>query len=445
MTVLVIGSVIGYSVILPQQAPKQITLAVLPFKEKDERTVRALGFTAVLRDALALSRDVVVVDMMSTYSVAKDERSPGELVSMLALTHFVDGRFEITDDGAIEADYRVINVTQPNWKEVKKASIQVAPDSERPWQFLRDELTREIRESLYDNNSMRVESNSYGNDDFEKHLEVVGSFVARLNPKDKTDSWIVKYSDFRVERMQTTAIRSDLSSQLASIQEALRNSGDFERYSQSLWQITGDYPNSEALLGLADVAYQLGHFRSAELLWLRVARLRPQSAQVALKIANARWRLGRIDEAKKALSIAFTRSNDSKLVGFYSDAFHELIRGQVGKDESHEEEPISRKDSLSDAEIDTIFEEISGIDDAFEFLIHVDGLGAAVFLGVIPKMVWEQPPMFMRASDPRWLKAKELFDEIRNHESIAELQRDSLPQLADPATVMELFTPRRPD
>ena len=434
MTLLVIGSVVGYSVILPKKAPKQITLGVLPFTEDGETTKLSLGFTAALRDSLALSRDVVVVDTISTASVVWEEKSSSELVSMLALTHVVEGEILSTAQDRPSITYRVLNVSHPTWKEVIASEGMVAGDSPRPWQGVRDELTISIRHSLYDNNSMRTESLEHDEKLYFEHLYSVGELLQELQDSPRVELWVDRLQEKYEQSITGMKTAPDVHRMSEDVVDQFNADGDLERYGVALWDLTDEYPNSSALSGLAELSFEFGFFDSAEQLWLRVARLKPQSAYVALRIADVRWRKGDMASVPQALRIAKIRSNDSEIVDYFERVYESLSSSES------EVTNVPAGPSLRTA-IRKLGDSTLNMDVA----IHLAANRARATSDFDNSRLWFQPPIFMTERDNRWVD----FQEVEDRVSIVppkNLEAESIiHQLSNRDAITHLFTPRRPD
>lgn len=439
MTVLVIGSVIGYSVILPQRAPKQITLAVLPFYENDSATSLSLGFSSALRDSLALSRDVVVVDTISSMSVVWDERTSNEIVSMLALTHVVNGELSSSENNGTNVHYRVLNVSQPTWKEVISRDSTLNDNSDRPWQELRDEMTVDIRQSLYDNNSMMTESRLHQTDLYVEHLQRLGVHLKALEHAWRGELWIDRFQEHYERYLSTTEMSSDVYFVAQKVREQLRQSGDLAAYGEALWLLVDDHPNSFALELLAELAYEVQSFAAAERLWLRVARMKPQSTYVALRIADARRRQSDYEGVQKALRIAGLRSNESAIVDYYRSVFDHASGQNV---------ELAEVDTKSAHRTWTHFIGKLGIsrvsDLALDLAIHLRAEETPSDIPSLRGRLWLEPPPFMDKGDQRWNIFKQHIDIDMRYEDLSK-GYDILPALQSEEALLGLFTPRRPD
>ena len=119
---IMIATVVGWWVLLPEIAPKRITIAVLPF-EQSPGTPRASpylgeGIAADIAIALAEVPDFIVLDRAASFSY----RSRGSVAQLLAgelgATHAVEGRVRRAD-GTIAVSARLTDLSefQVLWEE----------------------------------------------------------------------------------------------------------------------------------------------------------------------------------------------------------------------------------------------------------------------------------------------------------------------------------------
>ena len=434
MTTLVIGSVLVYSFFLPQQAPKQITLAVLPFTENSQFTPRSIGFSMVLRDSIALSRDVAVIDSISTYAVMWNPEKASEMANILAITHFVDGELHRSADTLSSVDFRVVNVSQPNWKEVHVSALENLSTLDLPIQSARDDITQQVRTALYDNSFMRTESSNHS-------AETFGAFVLELG------SWMLKYRDdesiselherFRLKShslFTKIGIASDPSRFAWDSMAKFLSDHDLAAYADTLWHLAGEYPNGLAVDVLAQMAYDLGKFEVAEKLWLRVARVQPQSANVALNIANVRRVLGNQEGVDQALRIAMLR-DELGLVNAYE--ISEL-------DSDDNDSSLSMNEWQDLFTLDEDGSAAVGGDMLMESLIRQDGLETHRAATLQPTRLWLKPPKFLANDDIRWRKARDYL-KLNFDSANTVVPSGVLSQAQQASDVDQLMAPMRPD
>ena len=119
---IMIATVVGWWVLLPEIAPKRITIAVLPF-EQSPGTPRASpylgeGTAADIAIALAEVPDFIVLDRAASFSYRSRGRVLQLLAGELGATHAVEGRVRRAD-GAIAVSARLTDLSefQILWEE----------------------------------------------------------------------------------------------------------------------------------------------------------------------------------------------------------------------------------------------------------------------------------------------------------------------------------------
>ena len=429
MAVFVVGSVVVYSFFLPQTAPKQITLAVLPMTEEEMFTPNSVGFTAALRDSLALSRDVALIDNISTFSVAFDRERVNEISSILALTHFVDGKIGVNDSGQINlVDFRVVNVQHPNWKEVKSDRIDFSRlvDQSSPIQTGLLELTLEIRKALYDNSELRGESREFDDEEYAGWLESKGESIQAILKQGSLDEQLLSYEHLSRNLYQTTGIAGDIDRERWGIENEFMSGDSVLEYKEKMWNHVGEFPNSPAVDSLAQLFVDLGASQTAERLWIRQARINAQSPEVALKIANIRWQEGNLNGAEQAMRIASQRSEHSQYVRCYED----LLANQ--QERETDSALIQCSQSLLGMKLPSrTYRDLAFHTNQPSRTIDADSL-IGNYIGARPK--------FTMTTDPDWVEIQ--ADLVtKGYRSAAELNL----ALESPDDVDQLFAPRRPD
>lgn len=435
MAVVVLGSVLVYSVYLPQTAPKQITLAVLPFSSDDEFVPLSVGFSAVLRDSIALSRDVAVVDTISTNLVMFDEAKASGMSHILALTHFVDGEVRWHENGTVHVDYRLVNVSQPNWKEVATGSLTSEADVERPWQDVRDTLTKTVRSALYDNSLMRFEPNQAPAQAYRDYLAQVGSYLLATRAQKPHPLMHDEFDTYVKELFKDASIATEPKRALWHAEAQFLDSLNVDDFASRLWTLAGEYPNSLAVRALAQLAFDLEHKALAEHAWLRFARIYPQSANVALNIANVRRLNDDFDGVEKAFRIAALRSLGDEVDYFKATYDRMSTSGPTVQLTAY---PVTsallnlQDDRGNDSEI------------LAELRMHDGSFGVNRGLPNDAIRLWRQPPKFMASDDPRWSQARVTLHR-RSPVASARLRADPLAIATEEGALEALFAPRRPE
>ena len=435
MAALVLGSILIYSFYLPQAAPKQITLAVFPFPENGEFTPLSVGFSAVLRDSIALSRDVAVVDTVSTNAVMWDPDKSTGMSHVLAITHFVDGELHSVEGELSRVDFRVINVSQPNWKEALNVKNVELNDSD-PLQALRDNLTLRVRGALYDNSVLRTETVRYAPKTYREYVVSIGSWLLRNKNSRLFSSLHEAYQSMTEDLYRSTGVATQPSRELwdaIALFEASQRALDF---SETVWTLAGEYPNSVAVNALGSLAFDLGKLPLAESAWLRVARLQPQSGFVALDIAHVRRLLGDDEGTDQAFRIATLR-DDLGIV----DYFKMLDRRWRDSDQT------SCLPSLEPTLIDSMTESSDGMlrgDFLIAASIHAGKLRNYAASEIQTAKLWRTPPIWLRKDDPKWTASRDYLGQHFPTAS-ATISTELLPNADSKDAVTQLFAPRRPD
>ena len=435
MAAVVLGSVSIYSLFLPQAAPKQITLAVLPFPENGEFTPLSVGFSAALRDSIALSRDVAVVDTVSTNSVMWNPERASGVSHILAITHFVDGEIH-SDEGVLERiDFRLVNVSHPNWKEVLSV-IDLESEVSGSLQDQRDNITLQVRGALYDNSSLRTEPEQHPTSEYREYLVELGAWLLKHKDSRLFSSLHEAFQAHTKDLFEETGIATRPSQKLWEAIVAFEESQDTAEYSETVWHLASEYPNSLAVETLGSLAYDLQELRLAEHVWLRVARLQPQSAFAALNIAHIRRLLGDSGGSAQALRIAELRDD----LGFVD--YFRVLDEYLTKDFQNFV-VVSFDQTLIDE-----LRESSGGYLRGEFLIgasiHIGALSSTRPSKIQTERLWRTPPLWLRDDDPRWIESRDFLTEHFPTAS-ATVSKKFMPDSDSDDEFAKLFAPRRPD
>lgn len=435
MATVVLGSVLIYSFFLPQAAPKQITLAVLPFPEDGEFTPLSVGFTAALRDSIALSRDVAVVDTLSTNAVMWDPEKSSGMSHILAITHFVDGELHGSDGNLERVDFRVVNVSHPNWKEVLNVSGVDFSESET-WQDLRDSVTLQVRGALYDNSALRTDEFRYAPETYEAYLVSLGDWLLQHKDSALFSSLHETYQAKTKDLFEMTGIATQPSRELWEAVALFKATQDTGVYSETIWNLAGEYPNSLAVGVLGALAHDLQKLKLAESAWLRVARLQPQSAFAALNIAHVRRLLGDSEGTGQAFRIATLR-DDLGIVDYF-----EMLDEQF-----HEPNRTSSTRRLNPTKVEALTQASGGFlrgDFLIAASIHTETLRDHSTTAIQTAKLWRSPPLWLREDEPRWTGSRDFLAQHFPTASAA-ITIQLLPNAESTEAVTQLFAPRRPE
>lgn len=435
MAAVVLGSVLIYSFFLPQAAPKQITLAVLPFPENGEFTSLSVGFAAALRDSIALSRDVAVVDTVSTNAVMWNPEKSSGMSHILAITHFVDGELHSVDGELERIDFRVVNVSHPNWKEVLNVE-DIEFDGTETLQRQRDNVTLQVRGALYDNSVLRTEPTQYSTDSYRNYLISLGSWLIDKKDSDLFSSLHEAYQAKSKDLFKESGIATHPSQKLWEALAVFEETQDTAVFSETIWHLAGEYPNSLAIGALGSLAYDLQKLRLAESVWLRVARLQPQSAFAALNVAHVRRLLGDSEGTDQAFRIATLR-DDLGIVDYFK-----VLDEHVANDVQN-----YVVENIDSAVIQNLHESSGGLLRG-EFLI-----GASIHAGTLSSLppseiqianLWRAPPLWLRENDPRWIESRNYLAQNFSIPS-ASVSATELLNADSTDAAEQLFAPRRPE
>ena len=435
MAAVVLGSVLVYSLFLPQTAPKQITLAVLPFPENGDFTPLSVGFAAALRDSIALSRDVAVVDSVSTNVVMWDPDKSSGMSHILAITHFVDGELHTNEGNLERADFRVVNVSHPNWKEVVNVNGVDLSES-NTWQELRDIVTLQVRGALYDNSVLRTDEHRYPTDMYRSYLVTLGEWLLQHKDSDLFSSLHEAYQEKTKDLYKATGIATQPSRKLWEAVALFESTQDSGVYSESIWNLADEYPNSLAVDVLGALAHDLQKLSLAETAWLRVARLQPQSAMAALNIAYVRRLLGDAEGAEQAFRIATLR-DDLGIVDYFKTLDEQWQTPR----------PTSNPLNLDSTVIESLVQASGGLlrgDFLIAASIHTETILEHSARTVQTTKLWRSPPLWLREDDPRWSGSR---DFLAHHfpTASAAITKQLLQNAESTEAVAQLFAPRRPD
>ena len=435
MASVVLGSVLVYSLFLPQTAPKQITLAVLPFPENGDFTPLSVGFTAALRDSIALSRDVAVVDSVSTNAVMWEPDKASGMSHILAITHFVDGELHSVDGELDRVEFRLVNVSHPNWKEVLNVNGVDLSESDT-WQELRDSVTLQVRGALYDNSVLRTDEHRYPIDTYRSYLVSLGEWLLQHKDSDLFSSLHEAYQEKTKDLYKATGIATQPNRELWEAVALFESTRDSGVYSESIWNLADEYPNSLAVDVLGALAHDLQKLSLAETAWLRVARLQPQSAMAALNIAYVRRLRGDAEGAEQAFRIATLR-DDLGIVDYFKMLDERW--------QNPRQTPHSR--TLDSTVIESLVQASGGLlrgDFLIAASIHTETIREHSASTVQTTKLWRSPPIWLREDDPRWTDSREFLAQHFRTAS-AVITKQLLPNADSKDAVTQLFAPRRPD
>lgn len=122
MLVIMVATVVGWWVLLPEIAPKRITIAVLPFEQPSTMPGASAylgeGIAADIAVALAEVPDFVVLDRAASFAYRSEGDVANRLAGELGATHVVEGRVRRAG-GRTDLSARLTNLAdfQVLWEE----------------------------------------------------------------------------------------------------------------------------------------------------------------------------------------------------------------------------------------------------------------------------------------------------------------------------------------
>ena len=460
MSALVVGTVVAYFVFLPSVAPKVIVLSVFPFTTNEGvPDYFSQGFPTDLRNGLALSRDVLVIDFQSSSQPTRIKDDLGIFLKEMDSTHFVDGHVQLNDRGELLVTPRLVNVSQPMWKGIWKQEYVTNLEN---LQLLRNELVQTIRSELYDYSSLRVpavEGNSAS------YVAYLSALQATLNGDQILALRELQSSISRHDNSASRVLLSKLDSTLRKgthlirgvelngdnpdaraldIRAQIGESGLRDEDLSELEWLANNFPNSVAVRLLADIYVSLGWFTEAELLLSRWARLHPKSVDPAIEIAVLRFRKGDVAGVEEALSISDARLPGNETTKYWRN-FLDLSTGRELASNSAASLYRIQMAMRGDLEMrNTVIESISNSSDCdrqIEVLLFLAEYERALDALTCAVEFWTKPPPFWREDDRRWQAY------IQDRRFVRHVRRLGFDEILEsgrkPVSVQDMFKPRR--
>lgn len=462
MSLLVLSTIIGYFILLPRAIPKQILVAVLPFDGPATLSPHLTHeFPRHLTELIALSRDLTIVD----FDASSDAIDLGEefrgFTHELGATHIVDGNFveSIEKPGDFVLTIRVVDVMRPAWK------LKWDEEYSYPSQTLlniRNEAIEQILKSLYDNSVGDVADELDMEANFDDFL--IAQLRSRSGDQSGVSSVLQQLPDIesnpyalhllsllnpqRKGYYLDLAVKSNprhYPSLNAKAWLDYKKSGDLELYARTTTDLAATFPNSDAVVILADLYHALGWFAEEELLLLRWVKMRPRSGFAALKIGLSRFRAGNIPGVEEALSIAQFRDPLNDRVKLYK-ALYDLELNNVAVDSADSPELnvriLAARGRFDEAReiLELMLGQLS-CDQVVESAIYIGDLDLAFENLSCSEQFWTQPPGWWQAGESRWqsfIADPRYSDWLRSKGMVP-----SVIEKLSPASVPQLFAPVR--
>lgn len=442
MCLIVVGTVVAYFVFLPGAAPKVIVLSVMPFtKDQEVPSYMALGYPSDLRNALSLSRDVLVVDFASSkdanYGAPHEFRG---LLAQLGVTHFVDGHVAVGEDGGLIITPRLVNVSQPMWKEVWQQDFATSFEE---LQRTRNDIVRALRMKLYDLSVLRVPPLGGNSQGYQLYLSALHLLATERQDQalltlresvatSEASATHLTLAMFGPDREVTSNVRTafeldngnpDARALLIGIE--IREHGLSATLLNELESLTSEYPNSVAVHALSQVYTALGWYDSAEQLLFKWARQHALSALAALEIAALRFRQNNLNGVEEALSISELRQP--------GNALSQRARQLLASNRSHGELLAQNGLSFYSSKCDSDVERSVALQD---YDAAINALSCAT-------RFWLTPPFFWSEDDPNWkeFRSHPLYQQHVKRLGFGEILLTG----RTPKSVHGMFEPRRGD
>lgn len=462
MSLLVLSTIIGYFILLPRAIPKQIIVAVLPFDGPETLSPHLTQeFPRHIRELVALSRDLTFVDFDAARAAIDLREDFRGFTHELGVTHIVDGDF-VEDQNTPDSfllTVRVVDVTRPAWK-LKWDNVFRYPDESLL--SIRNQAVDQILGGLYDNSVGEIADEESIEGDFENYLraqtlfhsqEIQGAKTILHQASNNDSNAFALYLLSRIDSDRETqfldlAISANPRHYPSLIEQAWNEysaTGDVALYTQKITELAGTFPNSKAVLRMADLYGALGWFEEEELLLLRWAKMRPRSGLAALKIGLSRFRSGNDAGVEEALAIAGARQPENSRVKLFAALYGLEVRDEsIDLSESAEFQvrrlAINGRIEEARGVLATIQEQLS-CDELVEHALYLGDLNLAFKNLACSDQFWTQPPGWWLEEDPRW-QAFVYDPRYSNWLRSKGFVRSTLAQLT-PASVPQLFAPVR--
>ncbi len=462
MGLLVVGTIVAYFLVLPRAIPKQIIVAVLPFDGPPTLSKHLThSFPKHLTELVALSRELTVIDFDEAGAALELGDEFRGFTEELGATHIVDGNFveDVESPGSYILTVRVVNVTQLAWKLRWDEQYHYPDESLLE---IRNRAATGVLKGLYDNSVGEIPSEP----------DLAGSFEGFLKAQWLADS--AKHQQAQemllgLPKLESNPYALHLLAKLDSanaagrFEQALiaspnhyptlieqaklayRNNGDLASYLQTITELAGTYPNSEAVKELANLYHALGWYAEEEQLLFRWVKMRPRSGDAALDMAFSRFRRGDEQQYLEALRIANLRDPASVRVQRFTALYEMEVMSQEPDELNDLGFAIALFASMGMSDqasklLEAIKDELS-CDDRVEAALYIGDLDLAFQNLDCGKRFWTAPPGWWEENDPRWVA----FTSDQRYTAWLEdrgFHRAVLERL-EPVSIPELFAPVR--
>lgn len=460
MGALVVLTVVGYFLWLPNLAPKLITLAILPF-EGDEQTPDHLKyeFSRLLTMRLSESRDLNIVDFYDT----REWFETGEVLfqtSAIALgaTHLLAGEFDsVVDADTFDLEVKLVDVSKVSPSMKWESTFSFAQQSILE---IYNEIVINVREKLYDKSPLTPLEEALSSGSFE-HLLKAYSLVSDGQTREaasllltENHQWESAHSSYLLSQILPEsraqyverALKLDPHQYLALIENVeiqYQRDRDFLQYLASITELASKWPNSKAVSSLARIYHELGWFAEEQELLYRVSRIQPLSSEVALRIAFSRFHTEEHELVIDALQIAQLREPAAERVPRYRELFEWKVLKQKNDADSNEYLQIVKGESdytdLTSMPVNFI--QKFTCDELVELALYLDDFDGAFDALSCSRRLWKRPPPFWTEDESQWVSfvGDERYSKWLQAKGLDLAKLDEL----TPPVVTKLFIPKR--
>ena len=459
MALIVVGTVVVYFLFLPKIAPKQITIAVMPFHTATKVEPFLLNSLArEISERLEYSRDLTTVDFDSGVEVAKLRQEMRSFTTELGASHLLVGSIEQFGGETLEITSVLVNISHPAMKEVWTNTYSVLDGNFVP---VPRQVASEVREALYDRAAEgSPRKPEMGREAYLFYLQAL--YALQESNIAEAERWIADSVSAEpnspalvlAARLAAPAERASLLRQALELSsEYLPALIEFSRvrferdkdvvgYHEEVVRLAKRYPNSDALLWLVELYEALGLYKEAVELRYRVVRSRPRNPCVAAELAISRFRIGDIDELEPLLELASQRGAQNSCALRYLNLY-QFERGSEPSQSS--ENPLIHVIRAGQEQAWDAFEELVGL------IPDVDGqILARLYAGRVEPIfellplsdrLWVGPPLWWKHTDPRWTKLNSDTRYVTYLEEIGFGEQQS--ERIRPVDPRELLVPKR--
>lgn len=460
MGALVILTVVGYFLWLPNLAPKLITLAILPF-EGDEKTPNHLKyeFSRLLTMRLSESRDLNIVDFYDTREWFETGQKQFQTSAIaLGTTHLLAGEFEsVADADTFDLAIKLVDVSKVSPSMKWESTFSFAQQSILE---IYNEIVINVREKLYDKSPLAPLEETLSSGSFE-HLLSAYSLVSDGQAKEAANlllaenhQWESAHSSYLLSQILPKsqaqyverALKLDPQHYLALIENVeiqYQRDQDFLQYLASITELASKWPNSKAVSALARIYHELGWFAEEQELLYRVSRIQPLSSDVALRIAFSRFHTEEHELVIDTLRIAQLREPAAERVPRYRELFEWKVLKQKNDADSNEYLQIVKGESdyTNLTSMPVNFIQKFTCDELVELALYLDDFDGAFDALICSRRIWLHPPPFWNEDEPQWVSFVG-DDRYSRWLQTNGIDLEKLDELTPPV-VKKLFIPKR--